>query len=137
LIAQLWPDRIPELPRFDDRLERFVCASCGEPLTVCDVRPPATQLIVFLHGKEQCRFLLGEGQRVEIGRRDAKGCIGLESRLGTDLVAAVSRHHVAFARHAGRVTVEDLGSRNGTVVRSSSPPDGTRTTSPWPSTTST
>lgn len=118
LIAQLWPDRIPELPRFDDRLERFVCASCGEPLIAGDARSPASQLIVFLHGNEQCRVLLDEGQRVEIGRRDARGCIGLESRVGPDVVAAVSRHHVAFARDAGHVTVEDLGSRNGTVVRS-------------------
>jgi pSer/pThr/pTyr-binding forkhead associated (FHA) protein len=117
LIAQLWPDRIPELPRYDDRAERFVCASCGDPLTVGDPRPAATQLIVFLHGAEQCRFILDEGQRVEIGRRDAKGCIGLESRLGTEAVAAVSRHHVAFTRSAGRVAVEDLGSRNGTVLR--------------------
>lgn len=117
LIARLWPDRIPELPRYDDRSERFVCASCGEVLTVGDPRPAATQLIVFLHGAEQCRFILDEGQRVEIGRRDAKGCIGLESRLGNEEVAAVSRRHVAFTREGGRVTVEDLGSRNGAVVR--------------------
>jgi hypothetical protein len=123
LVAQLWPERVPELPRFDDRADVFVCASCGQQLIVGDPRPAATQVIVFLHGSEQCRFLLEEGHRVELGRRSSKGCIGLESRLGSDAVAAISRRHVAFSRDRGLVTVEDLGSRNGSVLRWS---DGTR-----------
>jgi hypothetical protein len=117
VLAQLWPDRLPDLPRFDDRLQQFVCSSCGGEVTVGDPRPTATQLIVFLHGAEQFRLLLDEGGRVEIGRRDSKGCFGLEPRLGSDVAAAVSRRHAAFGRRDGHVTVEDLGSRNGTVLR--------------------
>jgi hypothetical protein len=117
LLAQLWPDRLPELPRFDDQSELFVCPSCEGPLTIGETRPASTQLIVFLHGTEQFRLLLDEGQRVEIGRRDAKGCIGIESRLGPDATSAISRRHLAFTRTDGHVAVEDLGSRNGTVLR--------------------
>jgi len=117
LLAQLWPDLLPELPRFDDQSEQFVCPSCEGPLMIGETRPASTQLIVFLHGAEQFRLLLDEGQRVEIGRRDSKGCVGLESRLTHDDTAAISRQHVAFTRSDGHVTVEDLGSRNGTVVR--------------------
>lgn len=124
LLAQLWPSRLPELPRFDDRTDRFVCPCCETPLTAGEPRPASTQLIVFLGGAEQFRLLLDEGRRVVIGRRDAKGCIGLESRLPSGAADAVSRSHVAFTRSAGKVEVEDLGSRNGTVVRWS---DGTET----------
>lgn len=118
LLAQLWPDQLPELPRFDDLTDKFVCPSCEGPLTTGERRPESTQLIVFLHGAEQFRLLLDEGERVAIGRKDAKGCVGLDSRLPPDSADAVSRHHVAFMRTAGHVEVEDLGSRNGTVVRS-------------------
>lgn len=117
LLAQLWPDRLPELPRFEDRSEQFVCPSCEGPLTIGGTRPASTQLIVFLHGAEQFRLLLDEGQRVEIGRRDAKGCIGIESRIGSEATSAISRQHIAFTRADGHVAVEDLGSRNGTVLR--------------------
>ena len=30
LLARLWPDRLPELPRYNDRTDRFVCPTCGE-----------------------------------------------------------------------------------------------------------
>lgn len=117
VLAQLWPERLPDLPRFDDESQQFVCSSCSGELTVGDPRPLATQLIVFLHGAEQFRLLLDEGGRVEVGRRDSRGCVGLEPRLGTEVAAAVSRRHSAFGRRDGHVTVEDLGSRNGTVLR--------------------
>jgi hypothetical protein len=117
LVAQLWPDRIPELPRYDDRTDQFVCPSCEAPLTVGEPRPRGIQLIVFLHGAEQFRLLLEEEGRVVVGRKDANGCVGLESRLPPGTADAVSRSHVSFALVNGRVHVEDLDSRNGTVVR--------------------
>jgi len=110
LLAQLWPERLPELPRYDDSSGQFVCPSCETPLAVGEPRPAATQLIVFLNGVEQFRLLLDEGQRIEVGRRDAKGCIGFESRLGSEATAAISQQHVAFTRNDGRVEVEDLES---------------------------
>ena len=126
LIAQLWPDRLPELPRYDDHSDRFVCPSCESPLTVGPERPSATQLIVFLHDTEQFRMLLVDGERIVIGRANASGCIGLETRLPTGAADAVSRSHAAFSLVDGRVVVEELKSRNGTVIRSSDGSDEVR-----------
>lgn len=123
LLAQLWPERLPELPRFDDLREQFVCPSCGSALVAGEPRPASTQLIVFLHDVEQFRFLLAEGERIVVGRKDTRGCIGLESRLPPGTADTISRKHAAFIRSNGRVVAEDLGSRNGSVVRSS---DGSR-----------
>lgn len=117
LLAQLWPERLPELPRFDDRVEQLVCPSCGSALTVGAPRPASSQLIVFLRGVERFRLLLDDGERIVIGRNDAKGCVGLESRLPSGTADTVSRHHAAFTRSKGQVVVEDLGSRNGTAIR--------------------
>jgi hypothetical protein len=117
LLAQLWPDRLPELPRFDDETDQFVCPSCHTPLTDGDERPASSQLIVYLDGAEQFRLLLDEGTRIVVGRKDSKGCVGLEARLPPGAADAVSRTHAAFTRVAGQVQVEDLASRNGTAVR--------------------
>jgi hypothetical protein len=118
LVVQLWPARLPELPRFDDRTDQFVCPSCEAPLIVGEPRPRGIHLIVFLHGAEQFRLLLEEEGRVAVGRKDAPGCIGLDSRLPASTTDAISRSHVTFSLVNGRVNVEDLDSRNGTVVRS-------------------
>lgn len=117
LLSQLWPERLPDLPRYDDRRDRFVCPSCRGPLEQGAPRPTATQLIVFLDGAEQFRVLLDEGDQLTVGRREAKGCVGLQARLPDGAAEAISRAHVAFQLSEGQVVVEDLGSRNGTMFR--------------------
>lgn len=117
LLAQLWPDSIPDLPRYDDRLEAFVCPSCLSRLRPGELRPEAVQLIVFLHGDEVFRVLVNEGERITIGRRDAAGCIGLQNRLPTNAADAISRVHIAVAYAGTAVEVEELGSRNGSTIR--------------------
>lgn len=117
LLAQLWPDHIPDLPRYDDKAEAFVCPSCLRDLVRGALREPAVQLIVFLGDVEQFRVLVDRGERVALGRRDSTGCIGLQARLPDDAADAVSRAHAAFTFDGNRVGVEDLGSRNGTVLR--------------------
>ncbi len=118
LIAQLWPDRLRELPRYDDRADRFVCPSCRQALTAMGARPPSSQLIVYLGGAEQFRVLVEEGDEIAIGRKDGPGCIGLASRLPAAAADAVSRRHLGLRLHNGSIHVEDLGSRNGSVLRS-------------------
>jgi hypothetical protein len=117
LVAQLWPERIPQLPQYDDRRSAFVCPSCGWDLTDVGVRPRAVQLIVFVHGAERLRLLVSDGERIEIGRRHAKRCFGLDQELRDAEVAAISRHHVALQLDGATLYVEDLGSRNGSVLR--------------------
>jgi hypothetical protein len=118
LLAQLWPDRLPELPRYDDRTDQFVCPACESPVTAGEPRPDAAQFIVFLEGVEQFRFMVDEGTEIQVGRSDRSGVVGLEHRVPPGAARAVSRQHVAFRHRGGRVEVEELGSRNGTALRS-------------------
>jgi FHA domain len=117
LLVQLWPDRLPDLPRYDDTQDCFVCPGCLQPLVQGELRANAAQMIVYLDGVEQFRFLIEEGDQVALGRKDAKGCIGLQARLRRQASSAVSRRHVAFRFADSSVHAEDLTSRNGTVVR--------------------
>ena len=117
LLAQLWPDRIPDLPRYDDTQDCFVCTGCLYPLVQGETRANAAQMIVYLDGVEQFRFLIEEAELVALGRKDAKGCIGLQARLPSQAASAVSRRHVAFRFAGSSVHAEDLTSRNGTAVR--------------------
>lgn len=117
LLPQLWPDSIPDLPRYDDRLEAFVCPSCLNPLRPGEPRPDAVQLIVFLDGREVFRVLLNPGERITLGRRDADGCVGLQNRLPANAAEAISRAHLAIEYVEGQVIIEDLGSRNGSILR--------------------
>ena len=62
------------------------------------------------------RILLTEGGAIMVGREDQKGCVGLSRALSPDLVAAISGEHLRFSLQNGRVTLTDLGSKNGTMV---------------------
>lgn len=106
------------MPRYDDRLEAFVCPSCLTLLQPGELRPDAVQLIVFLNGEEVFRVLVNSGERITIGRRDANGCIGLQNPLPANAADAISRAHLAVEYTESRVEVEDLGSRNGSILRS-------------------
>ena len=57
-----------------------------------------------------------------VGRKEALNHVGLDVRLPAGAASAVSRSHAFFCHHRGRVTVEDLGSRNGTVIRAGQSP---------------
>ena len=73
--------------------------------------PVAVSFEVRIAGGEPRRVRLGDGRHV-VGR--AKGCdVPIDDRT-------LSRRHAAFVVRGGRVTVDDLGSLNGTFV------DGTR-----------
>jgi len=117
ILAQLWPDRLPDLPRYDDANDTFICPSCMEPLQAGGIRPAAAQVIVFLHGAEEFRILLEEGDDIVLGRRDAAGCVGLAPRLPAGAADAVSRHHLRLHLENRDVFVEELGSRNGSAYR--------------------
>ena len=116
LLAGLWPDRLLELPTYDRSVDGFVCPSCGNALEVVGQRAATTQLVVYFDGEEQMRILLTEGGSVMVGREDQKGCVGLSRALSAELVAAVSGEHLRFSLTNGRVTVVDLGSKNGTMM---------------------
>ena len=57
------------------------------------------------------------GERIEIGRRHAERCFGLDLELGDAEVATISRRHVAVQLDGVTLYVEDLGSWNGSILR--------------------
>lgn len=65
------------------------------------------ELIAFLHGKK-VRYVLPSDGEVSLGRSEQNGI-----RL---MHHSVSRHHVILHCQGGEVSVEDVGSRNGTRV---------------------
>ena len=116
LLAKLWPDRLKELPRYDQDHDRFVCPSCKTPLNDAGPRPSAVAVIVFFEEVERARFLIEDGPGVMVGRNRSKNCVGLKEFLpGSDL-AKVSRKHIKLALDGRSVTVEDLDSKNGTRI---------------------
>lgn len=117
LLAQLWPGQLPELPKYDDRYDRFICPSCSLPLETVGPRPRSIEVIVQHEGAEQFRLVLSVGDRITIGRTDALGQIGLASRLAGADIDAVSRQHVSLHFDGTAVHATDLGSRNGTLLR--------------------
>ena len=118
LLAQLWPDRLPDLPMFDDAVGGFVCSGCHRQLITAGSRPRGIQLIVFLGGLEEFRIFLADGDSVEVGRDDAIGRVGIEPRINSKAGETISRRHVGLSLRSGELLVEELGSRNGTVLRS-------------------
>jgi len=127
MLARFFPEHIPELPKYDQGADNFVCPICDLPLETGLPRPGLAQLIVFHEGAEQFRILLEEGESIAIGRTDSSRCIGLESRLSSlseKSVLAVSRRHVLFTLELGRVNFADAGSKNGTVLRDLSGSEG-------------
>ncbi len=117
LLAQLWPDRLPELPRWDDRNQQFVCPSCNGPVEQGRPRAPSVTAIVQLDGTEHFRLVIEEGKQVVIGRREGTGRVGLAERIEGASLDAISRDHLALRFDGSSLTAEDLASRNGTLLR--------------------
>jgi DNA-binding winged helix-turn-helix (wHTH) protein len=100
-------DEDPKEPRFLRTVHRVGYAFCGEavesgPQPPASVRPTAYRLIL-----QDREVLLRAGENV-LGRV-ADGAVWLDS-------PTVSRRHARIVIESGRVTLEDLGSKNGTFV---------------------
>lgn len=117
VVAQLWADRLRELPVYERSRDTFVCPSCGSDLTRLSRRSPTAQLVVYHDGEEQMRLLLEEGDSVEVGRTDAKGCVGLSRQMSKDTLSSVSRKHLKFTMRNGTIRVADLDTKNGTRLK--------------------
>ena len=98
-------------PRADATGDPPRAAGDGPAVAGGEAAPAAVSFEVRIAGGEPRRVRLGDGRHV-VGR--AKGCdVPIDDRT-------LSRRHAAFVVRGGRVTVDDLGSLNGTFV------DGTR-----------
>jgi DNA-binding winged helix-turn-helix (wHTH) protein len=94
-------------PRYIRTVHRFGYAFASEAKAMTDSQPkePARRA-GWLTSKLQ-RFALGLGEHIVGRAEDADVCIDHES---------VSRRHARLVASTDRVTVEDLGSKNGTYV---------------------
>lgn len=117
LTGSYYPDRIPMLPVYDSRVERFVCPGCGSTLAEVGERAPATQVVVMHNGEEISRILLEEGTSLGLGRTAARNIIGIDRWVEAEEVRQLSRSHLELRMEAGRVMVRDVGTRNGSLLR--------------------
>ncbi len=101
----------PDLPRYDDSSDAFVCPGCLRPLVAGDPRAAAIQLIVFLDGIEQLRVLLNDGECMRLGGATQPAAWALQPRLPSNAAKAISSTSLAFNFVDGELLVEDLGSR--------------------------
>ncbi len=89
---------------FDDETEGDVAGGAPEV-------GPRLVLVVSVAGGEERIVPLVDGETIVIGR-------GVDCRVRVD-APSVSKRHATFASSADTVTVNDLGSRNGTKLRGS------------------
>ena len=125
LVARLWPRHIEELPRYDEKADRFVCPGCGEGLEVVGIRQPAVQVIGYLDGTEMFRIIVEEGGQLALGRSDANGQVGLDRYIPKERMSEISRRHLVLTLRNGDLFVADNGSKNGSSIghRTAQPAD--------------
>jgi len=118
-LARNWPDMLPEMPEYDRRDDSFRCPECGQRVEYAGSRTPTSQVIVFHDGRERRRILLEDGQTIVFGRKDRKGAVlGPGRDIPESAAKQISREHLRLSMIDGMVTVEDLGSKNGTAIES-------------------
>ena len=92
-------------PRFIRTAHRFGYAFCGEVIDASEIASPVESLCWLV--QEGRRLMLTQGENV-LGR-DPEGGIQIDS-------VTVSRRHARITVTRSAVTIEDLGSKNGTFV---------------------
>lgn len=116
-LARAWPNGLQELPVYDRKRDDFGCPSCGRLLDYLGSRKPAAQLIVIHDGAERRRILVDEGASLVFGRADQSGSVvGPGDGVPSEASARISREHLRISLLDGILTVDDLGSKNGSVV---------------------
>jgi hypothetical protein len=79
-------------------------------------RVAAVQVKVKSHGEVKDRFLVAEGQPVEVGRNPTPGGYSVARWLDAEAAVRVSRSHLVLALGNGALRVQDI-SANGTRVQ--------------------
>jgi DNA-binding winged helix-turn-helix (wHTH) protein len=113
LYATLWPDVVVE-PGNLHGLVSEVRAATGDPATIRTVHRVGYAFAATAAAEEGARFsvLLGDD---EIPLRNGENVIGRDPRDAVVIhVPEVSRHHARLVVSGTTVTLEDLGSKNGT-----------------------
>lgn len=115
LYESLWPDVVVE-PGNLHGLVSEVRGAIGDPSVIRTVHRIGYAFTAVATAEETARFsiLLGDD---EIPLRSGENVIGRDPRDAVVIHAPeVSRHHARLVVSGGTVTLEDLGSKNGTFV---------------------
>lgn len=105
---------IDDDPVYEDG--RVCCPECLTPARRAGTRE-STRLIVVLLGDDVAdRIPIVEGTSIVVGRGRGDGRFDVRPLLDDGHSRLVSRDHVRITNKTGRLHVEELGSRNGTVL---------------------
>lgn len=109
---------IEDDPAYQDGL--VVCPECRIPAKRVGARENTREVVVLLGDGEVDRIPIAEGTTLTIGRGRGDDRYDVRSVLSDSQSTLVSRDHLQISNKAGRLMVEELGSRNGTtLIRSS------------------
>jgi hypothetical protein len=93
----------------------FVCCpACGEQARNTGSREQTKELVVSLASDEAARIPIADGMTITFGRGRGEDRYDVRSLLSEPYSAMVSRDHLRVHNQAGKVLVEELGSKNGT-----------------------
>ncbi|MEV0082904.1 FHA domain-containing protein [Saccharopolyspora sp. NPDC050642] len=96
------------------------CPECGEAAERAGIRERTREIVVVLDEHITDRIPVAEGAALTIGRGRGSDRYDVRDLLDEKHVNLVSRDHVRLSNEAGRLSAEDLGSKNGTMIIRSS-----------------
>lgn len=92
------------------------CPECGRPARKAGARENTREIVVLLGGAEADRIPVAEGTSLIVGREKGRDRYDVRRILDDKRSRAVSREHLRLANKSGRLYIEELGSRNGTIL---------------------
>lgn len=113
-LHQYDPGRYTGLPDLSDPSTPR-CMTCRQPLTSLGESPKLVQIKFADKTRSNTeRLTLSPGDSIELGRDSSAALVARLLGVDSELI---SRHHARVDWDGGRLTIEDLRSKNGTTVR--------------------
>lgn len=108
------------VPMIDDdpayRDGRVCCPECDTPARKVGARENTREVVVLLGDDEADRIPIAEGTSIVVGRGRGDARYDVRPLLDDGHSRLVSRDHLRLTNRSGRLQVEELGSRNGTIL---------------------
>jgi hypothetical protein len=105
---------IDDDPAYKD--DRVCCPECLAPALKAGVREKTREAVILLGDNEADRIPIAEGTSIVVGRGRGEARYDVRPLLGDGQSRLVSRDHLRLTNKSGRLHIEELGSRNGTVL---------------------
>jgi hypothetical protein len=95
---------------------RVCCPKCLTPARKVGARENTREVVVLLGDDETDRIPIAEGTSIVVGRGRGEARYDVRPILDDGHSRLVSRDHLRLTNQSGRLLVEELGSRNGTIL---------------------